>query len=100
MTPEFNPIAAYEWRLLPFADEMFPSRTELLGPIWDHTFCAPLNDLHVHARSAEPRITRIPRVSRYNVPDPFPGGQMVAGSNPVSPTSVMSQDIGIALNLL
>ncbi len=23
-----------------------------LGPIWDHTFCAVLNDLHVHARSA------------------------------------------------
>jgi len=23
-----------------------------LGPIWDHTFCALLNDLRVHARSA------------------------------------------------
>jgi hypothetical protein len=25
----------------------------VLGPIWDHTFCALLNDLHVHARSAD-----------------------------------------------
>ena len=24
-----------------------------LGPIWDHTFCALLNDLHVYARSAD-----------------------------------------------
>ena len=24
-----------------------------LGPIWDHAFYAPLNDLHVHARSVD-----------------------------------------------
>ena len=34
----------------------------------------------------DPRGTRIPGVGRINVPAPFPGGQVVAGSNPVSPT--------------
>ena len=48
LTPEFNPVAAYEWRLLPFAGG------SVLGPIWDHTFSALLNDLHLHARSASP----------------------------------------------
>ena len=46
LTPEFTQVAAYEWRLLPFAGG------SVLGPIWDHTFSALLNDLYVHARSA------------------------------------------------
>ena len=68
-----------------------------LGPIWDHTFCAFLNDLQRSCTIRDPRITRIPGVSRHNVPGPFPGGQVVAGSNPVSPTKKPALYSGFAV---
>ncbi len=55
-----------------------------LGP---HVLRAPERPARLRSIRG-PGITRIPGVSRHNVLDPFPGGQVVAGSNPVSPTAV------------
>jgi hypothetical protein len=56
-----------------------------LGP---HVLRAPKRPARL-CTICEPRLTRISRVSRYNVLDPFPGGQVVAGSNPVSKSGAL-----------
>jgi hypothetical protein len=58
-----------------------------LGPVWDHTLCAMVNDLPVCARYARARIGRLLSATCGNALPLFTGGQVVAGSNPVSPTS-------------
>ncbi len=50
-----------------------------------HVLHAPERPAH-SCTICEPRLTRTPCVSRHNVLDPFAGGQVVAGSSPVSQT--------------
>jgi hypothetical protein len=80
------------------------------GPFGDHTLYAMVNDLRVCARLARPHFGHTRPATRGYGLARFTGGQVVAGSNPASPTfvsptmlalgptHVMSQDIGIALN--
>jgi hypothetical protein len=58
------------------------------GPVWDHTSCAMVHDLCVCARHACPCRARSLPLACGNVLPLFTGGQVVAGSNPVSPTSI------------
>jgi hypothetical protein len=50
--------------------------------------CAMVNDLRVHARLARIHVGRILAATRGNGLPRFTEGQVVAGSNPVSPTDV------------
>ncbi len=54
----------------------------------DHTLCAVMNDPRVCARIAWPQTGHTLAVTSGNVLPPFTGGQVVAGSNPVSPTRI------------
>ena len=56
------------------------------GPAGDHTLCAMVHDLRVCARYARTQHGQLPAVTCGNTLPPFSGGQVVAGSNPVSPT--------------
>ena len=58
----------------------------LRGPFGDHTLCAMMNDLRICARLAWPQTGHTLPVTSGNVLPRFTGGQVVAGSNPVSPT--------------
>src|ERR1700730_4481132 len=58
------------------------------GPIGDHTLSAAMNDLRVCARLAWPQTDRALVVTSGNALPRFSGGQVVAGSNPVSPTDI------------
>ena len=60
--------------------------SEGLGPIGDHTLRAVMNHLRVYARLAWPQTDRALAVTSGNALPRFTGGQVVAGSNPVSPT--------------
>ena len=60
----------------------------VLGPVWDHTLCAVVNDLGVCDRLARHYIGRRLAVTCGNALTHYSGGQVVAGSNPVSPTDV------------
>ena len=59
-----------------------------LGPFWDHTLYALQHDLRVYARHARPETGRIRPATCGNALPPFPGGQVVAGSIPVSLTQL------------
>ena len=58
------------------------------GPLWDHTLCAIVNDLRAYERTYTATERPQLRVTWQNVLPQFTGGQVVAGSNPVSPTDV------------
>jgi hypothetical protein len=57
------------------------------GPFRDHTLCALANDLRVCVRQAPTQVFRVLHASWGNVLPLLTGGRVVAGSNPVSPTS-------------
>ena len=60
--------------------------TRLGDHLGTHTLCAIVNDERVYERLARPNIgPKLPTTSE-NVLPRFTGGQVVAGSNPVSPT--------------
>ncbi len=67
------------------------------GPFGDRTICTVMNDLRVCARVARPQTGRTIAVTSGNVLPLLPGGQVVAGSNPVSPTQVRGsfQSLGV-----
>ena len=58
----------------------------VLGPPWDHTLCVMVNDLRVCARHARSQIGYALAMTCGNALPLFTGGQVVAGSNPFSPT--------------
>jgi hypothetical protein len=60
------------------------------GPFGDHTLCAVMNDLRVCARLAWPQTDRALVVTSEIALPRFTWGQVVAGSNPVSPTGVIA----------
>ena len=59
----------------------------VLGPPWDHTLCVMVNDLRVCARHARSQIGYALAMTCGNALPLFTGGQVVARSNPVSPTT-------------
>ncbi len=59
-----------------------------VGPRWDHTLCTIMNDLRAQERHASRNKRRKTPVTWENALPLLPGGQVVAGSNPVSPTQV------------
>jgi hypothetical protein len=59
------------------------------GPFWDHTLCAMLNDLRVCELPARPHYGHLLVVTCGNALPQLTGGQVVAGSNPVSPTKIL-----------
>jgi hypothetical protein len=63
-----------------------PNRPLTWGPVGDQTLCAMVNDLLVRARRARPYPGRSLALTCGNGLALLPGGQVVAGSNPVSPT--------------
>jgi hypothetical protein len=62
-------------------------------PFWDHTLRTLVNDLRVCERLARPTQAHTLAVACGNLLPLLTGGQVVAGSNSVSPTIVMSRDI-------
>jgi hypothetical protein len=58
------------------------------GPIRDHTLCTMLNDLRVPERHVSRIDREEPPATLENALPLLPGGQVVAGSNPVSPTGI------------
>jgi hypothetical protein len=56
------------------------------GPFGDHTLYAMVNDLRVCARLARPHFGHTRPATRGYGLARFTGGQVVAGSNPASPT--------------
>jgi hypothetical protein len=58
------------------------------GPAGDQTLCAMVNDPRVCEPLARRSPCHKPAVSWGNVLPLLPGGQVVAGSNPVSPTKL------------
>src|SRR5271166_979041 len=56
------------------------------GPFGDRTLCTVMNDLRVCARLARPQTGHTISVTSGNVLPLLTGGQVVARSNPVSPT--------------
>jgi hypothetical protein len=71
---------------------LFPFDTAHLGPPWDHTLCAMVNGLRVCERVARPHLDHTLAPTSGNVLLQFSGGQVVAGSNPVSPTVLTCDD--------
>jgi hypothetical protein len=59
------------------------------GPFGDRTLCAMVNDLRVCAHFARLYFGHTRAATRGYVLPRFTGGQVVAGSNPVSPTTKM-----------
>jgi len=74
--------ANHQW-----VNPLSPVKVPNWGPFWDHTLCAVPNDLRVYERhTRRPPARRLPTTCRNALPL-LTGGQVVAGSNPVSPTS-------------
>ena len=69
---------------LPFFSQMLRT-APTLGPIWDHTLCAMVNDLHIE-RLTLPNRGHPTSLTWGNALPLRSGGQVIAGSNPVSPT--------------
>ena len=70
------------------------TRNQVWGPVGDHTSCAMVNDLRVCARHARAAQARRLRATWGNVLPLFTGGQVVAGSNPVSPKKLHRSEGG------
>jgi Thiamine pyrophosphate enzyme, C-terminal TPP binding domain len=96
---DYNNIVASRWQDLPKAlgaNNVLTYRAQtygqledgqqLGGPVGDHTLCAMVNDLRVCERYARTSHEGRLRVAWGNVLPLLTGGQVVAGSNPVSPT--------------
>jgi hypothetical protein len=64
------------------------------GSFGDHTLCAIVNDLRVYAHLTRPQTERTLAVTGGNVLPQFTVGQLVEGSNPVSPTRVIEGQVG------
>src|SRR5258708_7212957 len=77
---------AIQWLAYPDAAIREPS----WGPFGDHAPCAMVNDLHVCTRDACCVSPGRRMVTCGNAFPLLPGGQVVAGSNPVSPTKVLA----------
>ena len=69
------------------------------GPAGDHTLCAMVHDLRVCARYARTQHGQLPAVTCENAIPRCTGGQVVAGSNPVSPTIKRPSELAFSIFL-
>jgi hypothetical protein len=70
-----------------------PPASRFWGPLWDHTSYATVNEPRFCERHTPARQPQKPSANWVNAAPPLPGGQVVAGSNPVSPTQKRSLDL-------
>ena len=70
-----------------------PPASRFWGPFWDHTSYATVNDPRFCERHAPARQRHKSSATWENALPLLPGGQVVAGSNPVSPTAEMASEL-------